>query len=132
MDMPKLFIVLSLWIAKSVILILSSAFSFETFVLGNDRVSPAMAAVFVGLLLTVASFTVDVASQKLGIKLQNSGYKKLFLFAEASVIIWIVKLLALATGVGIANIFVVFVVAALVTLIDEPLFNQVKKIKLEG
>lgn len=132
MDMPKVFMVLSLWIAKSLVLILGSAFSFQTFVLGNDRVSPTMAAVFVGLLLTIASLTTDSLSQKLGIKLENSNYKKLFLFVEASVIIWVIKLLALATGVGIANIFVVFVVAALVSLIDEPLLEQVKKVKLEG
>lgn len=131
-DMPKLFMALSLWISKSVILILSSAFSLETFVLGNDRVSGTMAAVFVALLLTISSLTSDMIATKLGITFKTSSYKKVFLFAEASVILWIAKLFSLVTGVGIANILVVFVVAALVVLIDEPLMKQVKKVKLEG
>lgn len=132
LDMPKLFAILSLWIAKSVVLILCSALSFETFVLGNDRVSGAMAAVFVALILTISSATAEMVAQRLGINIKNGNYKKVFLFVEASAIVFIAKLFSLITGFGIANIFVVLVVAGLVVLIDEPLMKQVKKIRLEG
>ena len=132
LDMPKLFGVLSLWIGKTVVLLLSSAFSLEAFVLGNDRVTGAMAAVFVALLLTISSLTSDMIALKLGINLKNNNYKRVFLFAQASIIVFMAKLFSLVTGFGIANIFVVFVVAALVVSIDEPLLRQIKKIKLEG
>lgn len=132
LDLPKVFLALSLWIGKSIVLLLSSAFSFETFVLGNDRVSGAMAAVFVALLLTISSFSSDIIAVKLRIDLKNNNYKKVFLFGQASVIIWLAKLFSLITGFGIANILVVFIIAALVVLIDEPLTKQIKKIKFEG
>lgn len=132
LDLPKVFAALCLWIAKAVVLLLSSALSQGTFVLGNDRVSGAMAAVFVALILTISSFTTDIIAAKLGINLQNKNFKRGFLFAEASLIIWVVKLFSLITGFGIANILVVFVVAGLTVLIDEPLLKQLKKIKFEG
>src|SRR3989344_1623775 len=131
LDLPKVFTALSLWIAKAIVLLLSSALSYGTFVLGNDRVSGAMSAVFVALILTVASFTTDIIAQRVGVNLQNKNFKKLFLFAEAGIIVWTAKMLALVTGFGIANLLVVFVVAGLVVLIDEPLLKQLKKIKFE-
>lgn len=132
LDMPKLFTALSLWIAKSVVLILSSALSYGTFVLGNDRVSGPMAAVFVALLLTLSSFSAEMVAERLGIKIQNKNFKTGLLFAEASLIIWAVKLFSLITGFGIANLLVVFIVAGLTVLIDEPLLKLIKKIKFEG
>lgn len=132
LDLPNVFLALCLWIGKSIVLLLSSALSFETFVLGNDRVSGTMAAVFVALLLTISSATADMTASRLGVNVKNNNYKKLFLFVEASVIIWLAKLFSLITGFGMANILVVFVVAALVVLIDEPIVKQLKKIKFEG
>ena len=132
LDMPKVFEALSLWITKSIVLLLSSAFSYGTFVLGNDRVSGPMAAVFVALLLTLSSFTAELVADRLGLKIQNKNLKIGLLFAEASLIIWTVKLLSLITGFGIANLLVVFVVAGLTVLVDEPLLKQIRKIKFEG
>lgn len=132
LDLPKIFLALSLWIGKTIVLLLSSAVSFETFVLGNDRVSGAMAAVFVALLLTITSFTCYGVAKKLGITLNNARFKKLFLFGEASAILWFAKLFSLSTGFGISNILVVFIVSAVVILIDEPIFKLIKKVNLEG
>lgn len=131
LDMPKVFTALSLWIAKAVVLLLSSALSYETFVLGNDRVSGAMAAVFVALILTISSMTSDIIAVRLGINLQNKNFKKLFLFAEASIIVGAAKMFSLVTGFGIANLLVVFIVAGLTVLVDEPFLKQIKKIKFE-
>lgn len=131
-DMIKLFRVLGIWTGKTVVLLILSAISFNTFVLGNDRVPAAMAAVFVGLILTISSFTAEMVSLKLGIKLKNENYRKLLLFAEAVIIIWIAKLFALITGFGIANNFVVLVISAIVVYIDEPLLKRIEKIKLEN
>lgn len=131
-DMIKLFRVLGIWTGKTVVLLVLSALSFNTFVLGNDRVPGAMAAVFVGLILTISSFTADIIAAKLGVKLKNENHKKILLFAEAAVIIWFAKLFSLITGFGIANNFVVLIIAAIVVLIDEPLLKQIGKIKLEN
>lgn len=131
-DMIKLFRVLGIWTGKTVVLLILSAISFNTFVLGNDRVPAAMAAVFVGLILTISSFTAEMAASKLGIKLKNENYKKLLLFAEAVIIIWFAKLFSLITGFGIANNFVVLVISAIVVYIDDPLLKRIEKIKLEN
>lgn len=131
-DMIKLFRVLGIWTGKTIVLLVLSAISFNTFVLGNDRVPGAMAAVFVGLILTVSSFTEEMVASRLGVKLKNENHKKILLFAEAVIIIWLSKLFSLITGFGIANNFVVLIIAAIVVFIDEPLLKRIEKIKLEN
>lgn len=132
MDMPRLFTILSFWIAKSVTLLIITPLSFGTFVLGNDKVIGTMAAVFAGLILTFASFTYETLARKLGINVRDPRLKKVILFVEVAIIIWFIKRFAVFTGFGVANNFVVLVIAAIVVIIDEPLMKIIKKVKLEG
>lgn len=131
-DTPKLFVFLSVWIAKSVFLIAFSAISFQTLVLGNDKVSGSMTAVFAGLILTILSFSVDIVGMKLGVKTGDKNIRRGFLFVETAVVLWFFKLFAILTGLGIASFIVVFIVAGMIIFIDEPLLKMLKRINFEA
>lgn len=132
MDMPKLFTVLSLWISKSVAILVVSMLSFNTIVLGNDRVLGSMAAVFAGLVVTIVDYITEPVMIRMGAKSNDKRLRMGFYFVLCAIALWIIKRFALVTGFGVSNNFVVLILAATVTLIDAPVKELFKKVKLEG
>lgn len=116
MDQKKIVELLSFWVVNSLVLLVSSAIFGGSVVLGNDKVSAPMAAVLAGLIITAASYLVPPIVARSGFKVKSDPIRGVILAGANFVIVWIIKRLAQLTGLGVANIFYVVVLAALLTL----------------
>lgn len=116
MDNDKLIRFLGFWIATSVMLLICSAIFGNNVVLGNDRVSGSMAAVFAGFILTGINYLVPKALAKSDFKVKKESQWAIIFLISNAIVVWIIKRLAQITGLGISSILYVVVVAILVTV----------------
>lgn len=89
-------------------------------VLGNITISKLIAALIVGLVLTLGMYTAPIAAKYLDlkIKLSKEVQAATVYFASNLILLWVLKRLADFTGLGIANIGYVIVLAAVFALIQ--------------
>lgn len=118
MDQKNLIKFLEIWIATSIAVLVLSYIFGSNLVLGNAQISQAMAGVVFGLILTVVFFLISPISLRLNIKIKDEKAWAAVYFAVNTVVVWIVKRLADFTGVGVSNIFLVLVIALVVTLVE--------------
>jgi len=116
MDQQKLIRFLSLWIVSSIVLLVASALLSNNIVLGNDRLSKSTAGVISGFILTLIAHFVPKAVEKIDFKVKNEyAWQGVFLVANV-IILWVIKRFALISGLGISNIFYVFILGVAITL----------------
>lgn len=118
MDQTKLIKFLATWVVNSILLVVISQIFSGSVVLGNVVLSRGIAAVFSGFLITIVFFLVPVAVEKSELKVKDFRLWLILDFGALVIGIWAVKRLSVLTGLGIANILLVLVVALLVTLFD--------------
>lgn len=114
----KLVNFLSFWVGNSVVLLISSAVFGSNVVLGNDKLSSPLAAVISGLILTALLFLVPPAVEKGGYKVKNENWWPGIFLVVNVVFLWIIKRLAIVSGVGVTSIFWVIILAIFVTAVE--------------
>lgn len=118
MDQAKLIKFLATWVINSILLVIISQIFSGSVVLGNAVLPKGIAAVFSGFLITVVFFLVPVVVEKSDMKIKDYRFWLILDFLALIIGTWVVKRLSVLTGLGIANILLVLVVAILVTLFD--------------
>lgn len=118
MDQTKLIKFLATWVINSVLLVVITQILSGSVVLGNAVLSKGLAAVFSGFLITVVFFLVPVAVERSEMKIKDFRLWLILDFGALVIGIWVVKRLSVLTGLGIANILLVLVIAIVVTLLD--------------
>lgn len=118
MDQKKLVNFLSFWVANTVILLLASAILGSNVVLGNDKISKPVAAIIAGLILTALIFIIPPIIEKSGYKIKNENIWPAIFFVGNIIVIWIIKRIAVISGVGISNILWVLILGVIVTLVE--------------
>lgn len=116
MDQKKLIEILSLWIANSAVLLLSSVIFSGNVVLGNDRVSIPMAAVLNGLIVTGGMYAVGPLLKRVNFKVKDEKILGVIYLGANVIVVWIVKRFALVLGLGVASVFFVLMVGVFLTL----------------
>lgn len=115
MDQGKVIKFLIYWIVNSAILIFTSAIFVNNVVLGNDKLPGSLAGVLSGLILTGLYYFIPVGVRKIDYKVKDENHLTIILFVASVVVIWIIKRLAIITGLGISNNLFVLLVAVFVT-----------------
>ena len=118
MDSKKLVAFLSFWVANSVLLLVASAIFGNNVVLGNDKLSIPMAAVFSGFILTALTSLVQPVVKKSGYKIKNENAWPVIFLVANFVIIWVIKRLAIVTGFGISSFWYVLILAVVATAVQ--------------
>ena len=115
MEQSRLIKFLVYWIAVSVVLNLSGSVFGGNVHLGNAVLQGSITAVLTGLILTGLYYQVPTIVKKLKFKVEKQNQWAIIFFAANTAAIWIIKTLAIITGLGIANILFVLLVGAFVT-----------------
>ena len=116
MDQKKLFQFLSFWVVDVVVLLVASLIFKNNVVLGNDKVSTALAAVVCGFIITVLITLVDPAVKKSDFKVKNENLWAVIYFVVNALGIWVLKRFALMIGLGVSNLFFVAILALILTV----------------
>jgi hypothetical protein len=116
MNQKQLVNFLSFWVANSVVLLASSVIFSGNVVLGNDKLSMPMAAVLSGLILTAIVLLVPTAVEKSGFKVKDKNIWAAIFLVTNVISLWIIKRLAIVTGLGISSIVWVLVLGIIITL----------------
>lgn len=104
------------WVVNSLLLLILSTLFSGNIVLGNANLSRPLAGVLSGLILVVVLYAVPVAISKAGFKIKNKNAWPVIFFVANLIIIWLIKKVALTSGLGISNIFWVIIASAIITL----------------
>ena len=115
MDQKKMVAFLGSWVANSVVFLIFAAILAGNVVLGNDKVTPSMAAVLAGFLLSIVQFLVPSAVERSGYKVRNQNIWMAIYLAVNFVGIWVIKRFALVTGLGVSSLVYVLLLAVIVT-----------------
>lgn len=117
MDIEKLIIFLTEWIASSITLLLLSEIFKKQIVLGNSTMAGAMSAVICSFIFTLVLYAAPFVTTKMELKFKEERiYIVLYAFLLVP-FIWIIKKLSLFTGLGISNNFILLIVALVVSLV---------------
>ena len=127
MDQKKTLSFLTLWVGSTISLLILSVVLGGNIVLGNMSITRPVAGLMFGLVLTVVYFLTAPAATKLNIRVKDEKAWALVFFIANVIVIWTVKRLANITAVGISSIFFVFVVAAIITLVERFVDKYSKK-----
>lgn len=128
MDQKKLINFLALWVANTIIVLLFDAIFGNNIVLGNNKVSPSMAAVLAGFILSGVAYFLPGKIEKAELKIKNIYALLGVYFVAYAVVIWIIKRFALLTGLGIANNLYLLILALVVTVVGWQLETRLKAI----
>lgn len=132
MDQKKLINFLALWVANTIIVLLFDAIFGNNIVLGNNKVSPSMAAVLAGFILTGVAFFLPGALEKTELKIKNIYALLSVYFAAYALVLWVIKRFALISGLGIANNLYLLILALVVTVVGWQLETRLKTILKKG
>lgn len=116
MDMDKSIVFLSTWIVNSITLLLLSGIFGGQIVLGNSTMAGAMSAVVCAFVFTLILYAAPFLTAKMELKFKE---ERVYIVLHAFLLIpfiWILKKLALFTGLGISNNFIILLVAIVVSL----------------
>jgi len=115
METGKVIKFLIYWIVASTILNLSGSVFGNNVHLGNALLLGSVAAVINGLILTGLYYQIPTIVKRLKFKIEKENRWVMAFFVANAITIWLMKALAIITGLGISNILLVLVVAAFVT-----------------
>ena len=119
MDQNRLIRFLILLIVISTTLNLAAgAFGSINVHLGNTFLRGSIAAFLSGLILTGLYYQVPKIVKQTKFKVEKENHWFLAFLISNAVVLYIIKAFAFITGVGFANIFLVLIVAAFVTLVE--------------
>lgn len=125
MNSSKIIIFLSYWIANNVVLIVFSMVLAGQIVLGNAIMAMPMAAVLAGLILTGVGWAVEPVMKKAAVGVKDERILGIVYLVVNIVTLWIIKKLAIVTGVGISNNFYLVIVSVVLTAAQFGVFKYV-------
>jgi len=121
---------LIVWLLNSVIIFLANSAFGTNYVLGNAVMTPIVAGIFTGFLLTVLTKSVKPLLAKVGMAKKSRCSMFLTYWIVNSLVIWTLARLSVITGFGISAFYWAFALG-LVTSLGQWLIRQVfKKCKL--
>lgn len=118
MDQKKAVSFLTFWVINTVVLLIANAIFGGNVVVGNQSISTGLSAIFAGLILTALIPLAPKAVEQSGLKIKNQNVWPAIFLALNIVTLWILKRLAIVTGLGIASILWVIVLAIVVTIVE--------------
>lgn len=102
---------LGFWVANTIVLLVFSFIFKNSVVLGNATISKPVAAIFSGLILSLLTYLVMPAVKMSGLKIKGDLNIALVFLIANFIFIWIIKRLANITGLGVANLGFVLLLA---------------------
>ena len=132
MDQKQIVNFLSFWVANTVALLISAAVLGGNVVLGNDKVSASVAAIIAGLILTVITTFTPRIVEKSGFKVKDDKLWGVIFLSVNFVGIWVIKRLAILTGLGISSILWVLILAVVITLVQWGVAQATGAMKSQG
>src|SRR3990167_2848612 len=118
MDQKKAVSFLTFWVVNTVVLLIVNAIFGGNIVVGNQSISTGLSAIFAGLVLTALIPLAPKAVEHTGFKIKNQNAWPVFFFSLNIVTLWILKRLAVVTGLGIAYILWVMILAIIITFVE--------------
>jgi len=131
-DQKQIVNFLSFWVANTVALLISAAVLGGNVVLGNDKVSASVAAIIAGLILTVITTFTPRIVEKSGFKVKDDKLWGVIFLSVNFVGIWVIKRLAILTGLGISSILWVLILAVVITLVQWGVAQATGAMKSQG
>lgn len=130
MDQKILIKYLSFFVINTIVVLFASVLFMGNVVLGNATTMKLIAAIYVGLVLTLGMYVAPSLAKKLDlkIKLAKDTTAAINFFVSNLILLWVVKRLADFTGLGISNIGYVIVLAAAFTIVQVFLEKYVDKL----
>ena len=118
MDQKKAVSFLTFWVVNTVVLLGANAIFGGNVVVGNQSISTGLSAIFAGLILTALIHLAPIAVEKSGYKIKNQNVLPAIFLASNVVVLWVLKRLAVVTGLGISSILWVIILAITITFIE--------------
>jgi len=118
MDQKKAVSFLTFWVVNTVVLLIVNAIFGGNIVVGNQSISTGLSAIFAGLVLTALIPLAPKAVEHTGFKIKNQNVWPVIFFSLNIVTLWILKRLAVVTGLGIASILWVIILAIIITFVE--------------
>lgn len=107
---------LLVWIVNSVVILLANQFYGRYFVLGNAVLTPMMAGILTGFLLTVLTRSIKPVLTRFGLAKKGRVVMFVKYWFINSIIIWILARLSVITGFGIPAFYWAFVLGITASL----------------
>ena len=117
MDQKKAVSFLTFWVVNTVVLLIANAIFGGNIAVGNQSISTGLSAIFAGLILTALIPLAPIAVEKSGYRIKKNIWPGIFLGLNI-VTLWILKRLAVVTGVGISSILWVIILAIIITFVE--------------
>ena len=118
MDQKKAVSFLTFWVVNTVVLLLANAIFGSNVAVGNQSISTGLSAIFAGLVLTALIPLAPKAVEQTGFKIKNQNVWPVIFLSLNIVTLWILKRLAVVTGLGIASILWVIILAIVITFVE--------------
>ena len=118
MDQKKAVSFLTFWVVNTVVLLIANAIFGGNVVVGNQSISTGLSAIFAGLVLTALIPLAPQAVEKSGYKIKNQNVLPAIFLASNVVVLWVLKRLAVVTGLGISSILWVIILAITITFVE--------------
>ena len=118
MDQVKILKFLGTWVMLSITLLITTQIFPGKIVLGNASLSSAMAGVFNSFVLILLLNIIPSLTEKLDLKIKDPRFNWTFYFFGNLIVIWVLKRLATITGLGVENIFLIILIAIIITAIE--------------
>ena len=118
MDQKKAVSFLTFWVVNTVVLLGANAIFGGNVVVGNQSISTGLSAIFAGLVLTALIPLMPKAVEQTGYKIKNQNVWPVIFLASNVVVLWILKRLAVVTGIGIASILGVIILEIIITFVE--------------
>ena len=115
MDQKRAVAFLTFWVVNTVVILIAGTIFGGNVVVGNISISTGLSAIFAGLILTALIPLTPIAVEKAGYKIKNQNIWPVIFFASNLVVLWILKRLAMVTGLGISSILWVIILAVIMT-----------------
>jgi len=118
MDQKKAVSFLTFWVVNTVVLLIVNAIFGGNVAVGNQSISTGLSAIFAGLVLTALIPLAPKAVEQTGFKIKNQNVWPVIFLASNIIVLWILKRLAVITGLGISSILWVLILAIVITLVE--------------
>jgi len=120
---------LAYWVVNSAILYLASLFLPLSVTIGNNIFAAYQAIVFSGFIWSVVIWCVEPISKDLEISLKNTTTMMLVYLAVNFATVWFIARFSFITGVGIANYWIVLIIAVAANLAQYAAWQYIDKKK---
>src|SRR3990167_8827252 len=104
MDQKKAVSFLTFWVVNTVVILIANAIFGGNVAVGNQSISTGLSAIFAGLVLTALIPLAPKAVEQTGFKIKNQNVWPVIFLSLNIVVLWILKRLAMITGLGICSI----------------------------